>query len=128
VSNERVIVPGLADPKGLYAHAVRAGDVCVTSGMLGLDASGKLVTGGVAAQAEQALANMIAALGSAGFAPGDLLLVQVLLASIDDWPAFNVVWSRVLEPHGVPARIAHQAAALPLGALVEVQGTAVRAA
>ncbi len=123
---KRVTSPELAATGGLFSHAVAASGLCMTSGMLGMGADGGVVSG-FEPQAELALRNALTALEAAGAGVADVVFVQVLLADIDDWPAFNGVWQRVFAPDAMPARMAYQVAALPLGARVEVQATAVTA-
>lgn len=111
---------------GPYSQAIRAGDLIFTAGQLGIDpVSGKLVEGGVEAQARQALTNLQAVLEAAGSSLSRAVKVTVFLQDIDDFKAVNDVYARFFtaEP---PARSAVQVAALPLGGLVEIEALALR--
>ena len=109
---------------GPYSQAIRAGGLVFTAGQLGIDPrSGELAPGGVAAQAEQALANLEAILGAAGSGLGHLVKVTVFLVEIGDWAAVNEVYAhRIPEPF--PARSAFAVRELPRGALVEIEAVA----
>ena len=109
----------LSPPVGPFSHAVRSGDLIFLSGQVGLDASGKLVGGGVTPQAEQVFANLAAVLDSAGKSFADVVRVGVFLTDISDFAALNAAYARFFtEPY--PARTTVAVAALPLGASVEI--------
>ena len=109
----------LSPPVGPFSQAVRTGDLIFFSGQVGLDASGKLVDGGVAAEAEQVFANLAAVLDAAGRSFTDVIRVGVFLTEISDFAALNAVYARhFTEPY--PARTTVAVAALPLGASVEI--------
>ena len=109
----------LSPPVGPFSQAVRSGDLIFFSGQVGLDASGKLVEGGVTAQAEQVFANLAAVLDAAGRSFTDVIRVGVFLTEISDFAALNAVYARhFTEPY--PARTTVAVAALPLGASVEI--------
>ena len=109
----------LSPPVGPFSQAVRTGDLIFFSGQVGLDASGKLVDGGVAAEAEQVFANLAAVLDAAGKSFTDVIRVGVFLTEISDFAALNAVYARhFTEPY--PARTTVAVAALPLGASVEI--------
>ena len=109
---------------GPYSQAIRAGDFVFTAGQLGIDpASGELASGGVAAQAEQALANLEAILVAAASGLGSLVKVTVFRADIGDWAAVIEVYARRI-PEPFPARSAFAVRELPRGALVEIEAVA----
>ena len=63
---QRINAASLAKPSG-FSHAVVArGTTIHLAGQTGMDASGAIVRGGVVAQFEQALSNLITALQEAG--------------------------------------------------------------
>ena len=107
---------------GPYTPAVRAGDTIYVSGQLGL-VDGALVDG-IDAQVRQALANMAALLEAEGATLENIVKTTVLLDSIDDYAAMNTAYTESLGDHR-PARAAFEVAALPLGALVEIEAIAV---
>lgn len=109
---------------GPYSQAIRAGGLVFTAGQLGIEpTSGELAAGGVAAQAEQALANLEAILAAAGSGLASLVKVTVFLADIGDWAAVNEVYARRI-PEPFPARSAFAVRELPRGALVEIEAVA----
>ena len=110
-------------PKGPYSPVVRAGDLLVTAGQVGIGDDGKLVRGGIQAETRQALRNVEAALALEGAALTDVIKTTVFLKHIDDWPAMNEAYVEVFGDHR-PARSAFAVAALPAGALVEVEAWA----
>ena len=71
-------IPGIPEPRG-YSHAsiAPAGRLVHLAGQIGTVADGRLVDGGLAAQTEQALLNLVDALAAAGATPDDLAKVTV---------------------------------------------------
>ncbi|CAL8365364.1 unnamed protein product [Arctogadus glacialis] len=110
---------------GPYSQAVVVGRTMYISGQIGLDTvSGQLVEGGVQAQAKQALTNMGEILKTAECDYNNVCKTTVLLADINDFNAINEVYKTFFTSH-FPARAAYQVAALPRGALVEIEAVAV---
>lgn len=126
MAEKKVIVTDKA-PKaiGAYSQGVLVGNMLFVSGQLGIDpVTGKMVEGGVAAQARQALTNVMAILVEANMSLRDAVQVQVLLADIADFAAVNEVYKEFFaEPY--PARAAFAVGALPAGGRVEILVTAV---
>ena len=105
---------------GPYAQAVAVGGWLYTSGQIGLDpASGELAPGGFEAQARQALANLRAVLAAAGCGFPDVVKATVYVTDLADFPKLNALYGAAMGDHR-PARSTVQAAALPKGALVEI--------
>jgi len=121
-----VIIPaGGAKPVAPYSPGIRYGELVFTSGQIGLDpATGKFVEGGVAAQALQVLKNLTAVLEAAGSDLDHVLKVTVFLNDMNDYGAVNEIYATFFTGDP-PARSAVQVAGLPLGALVEIEATAV---
>ena len=111
---------------GPYSQALLVGNTLYISGQLGIDpATGKRVDGDTAAQAEQALKNIMAILMEENMSMHNVAQVQVFLAEIADFSAVNEVYKSFFsEPY--PARAAIQAGALPAGGSVEILVTAIR--
>ena len=111
---------------GPYSQALQVGDTLYISGQLGIDpVTGKRVDGDTAAQAEQALKNIMAILMEENMSMHNVAQVQVFLAEIADFAAVNEVYKSFFsEPY--PARAAIQAGALPAGGSVEILVTAVK--
>ncbi|KAK6324315.1 2-iminobutanoate/2-iminopropanoate deaminase [Coregonus clupeaformis] len=110
---------------GIYSQAVVVDRTMYISGQLGIDvASGKLVEGGVQAQARQALVNMGEILNAAGCGYDNVVKTTVLLADINDFVYVNNVYKTFFNKN-FPARAAYQVAALPRDGLVEIEAVAV---
>jgi enamine deaminase RidA (YjgF/YER057c/UK114 family) len=126
---ERINPEELARPSG-FAHAVRAtGTVTVhLAGQTALDATGRIVGGGVVGQFEQALSNLLAALRAAGGRPEHLAALTIYMVDVPDYRAhareIGQVWKR-LAGTDYPATAGIGVARLwDDEALVEVQGVA----
>lgn len=127
---ERINPSGLARPSG-FSHAVSApaGRLVFLAGQIGMDRDGQVASGGVVAQFEQALSNLLAALAAAGGHPSDLASLTIYLTDVDDYQAhakeIGAVWRR-LAGSDYPATAGVGVAKLWLpGAVVEIQGIAV---
>ncbi len=111
---------------GPYSQAVAAGPFIFTSGQIALDpATGKLVAGGIREQARQVMENCKAVLAAAESGLEAVVKTTVYLSDIGDFAAFNEVYAGYFAGDK-PARSAFQVAALPLGALVEVEMVALK--
>jgi reactive intermediate/imine deaminase len=109
-----------------YSQAIQMGDTLYLAGQIGLDpATRELVPGGLQAEARRSLDNCRAVLEAAGFTLKDVVQVQVFLADLGDYNAFNEIYTGYFPPPA-PARAAVAVAGLPRGARVEVVMTAVR--
>jgi 2-iminobutanoate/2-iminopropanoate deaminase len=105
---------------GPYSQAVATGGWLFTSGQVGLDPdTGELVAGGFEAQATQVFANLNAVLASAGCTFADVVKATVYVTDMADFPRLNALYAQAMGEHR-PARSTVQAAALPKGALVEI--------
>jgi len=111
---------------GPYSQAVESKGVLFVSGQLGLDpATGSMVEGGIREQTERLLQNLKTILNAAGYNLEDVVKCTVYLKDINDFHAMNEVYAAFFD-EAPPARAAFQVAALPLGALVEIEAVAVR--
>jgi 2-iminobutanoate/2-iminopropanoate deaminase len=105
---------------GPYAQAVSAGGFLFTSGQIPLDpASGEMVGGSFEAQARRVLANLRAVLAAAGCGFSDVVRATVYVVDLADFPKLNALYAEAMGDHR-PARSTVQVAALPKGALVEI--------
>jgi 2-iminobutanoate/2-iminopropanoate deaminase len=110
---------------GPYAQAVSAGGFLFTSGQIPLDpASGDIVGGGFEGQARQVLANLRAVLAAAGCTFSDVVKATVYVVDLADFPKLNALYGEAMGEHR-PARSTVQVAALPKGALVEIDLVAI---
>ncbi len=109
---------------GPYSQAVRSGDLLFCSGQIALDpASGNLTGNDIKSQTEQVMKNISAVLAASGATFADVVKTTCFLADINDFAEFNAVYAQYFT--GKPARSCVAAAALPKGALVEVEVIAV---
>jgi len=110
---------------GPYSQAVKAQGFVFTAGQVGLDPGrGRLVPGGVEAEADRALRNLRAVLEAAGSGLDRVVKTTIYLADIADFQAVNGVYAAAFGEHR-PARSTVQAGALPLGARVEIDAVAL---
>jgi 2-iminobutanoate/2-iminopropanoate deaminase len=110
-----------APTAGPYSHGVWAGDLFYLSGQAAADpATGKLVPGDVAVQAEQCFKNLFTVLKAAGLSPQHVIKANVYLIDMADFPAMNAVYAAQFEkPY--PARTTVGVVSLPLGARIEIE-------
>lgn len=120
-----IVTPDAPAAVGPYSQAVEAGGVLYISGQLPIDPVAKTMPDGVKAQTEQSLKNIEAILKAAGYTKQDVVKSTVLLKDIADFGAMNEVYAGFYTENP-PARVAYQVAALPLGALVEIETVAVK--
>jgi 2-iminobutanoate/2-iminopropanoate deaminase len=115
--------PGAIGP---YSQALEQHGVVYCSGQIGLDpASGQMVGGGTAAEAERVLQNLGAVLAAAGLEFTHVVKTTIYLVDLADFGAVNEVYARFVRPP-YPARATVGVAALPRGARVEIDAIAVR--
>ena len=110
---------------GPYCHAKLAGNTLYTSGQLGLDPATGELPQGVEAQARQALENLMAVLEAGGMSLGNVVKTTVFLSDMGDFAAINAIYADYFVSEA-PARSCVQVAALPKGALFEIEAVAVK--
>jgi 2-iminobutanoate/2-iminopropanoate deaminase len=110
-------------PIGPYSQALVADGVLYCSGQVPLDPeTGELVEGGIAEQARRCLRSLAAICEAAGARLEDAARMTIYLTEIADFPAVNEVYAEFFsEPF--PARSTVGVAALPKGAMVEMDAT-----
>jgi 2-iminobutanoate/2-iminopropanoate deaminase len=109
-----------------YSQAIDTGQVVFLAGQIALDpATGTIVEGGIEVQAERVMRNLSAVLDAAGLSFADVAKTSCFLSDIANFEAFNKVYATFM-PDEPPARSTFAVAALPKGALVEVEAIAVR--
>jgi len=110
---------------GPYSQAVRVGDFVFAAGQVAIDlAAGKLIEGDVATQTHQVLTNLSTALEAAGSSLDRVAKTTVFLKDMDQFKVMNAVYGEFFSSDP-PARSTIEAAALPLGALAEIEAIAV---
>jgi 2-iminobutanoate/2-iminopropanoate deaminase len=109
--------PGAIGP---YSQAVIANGFLFTAGQIPLDpVAGKIVEGGIIEQTNRVMENLQEVLRAAGASWGDVVKTTVYLHDLAHFPTVNEVYGKWLGD-ARPARSTVQVAALPRGALVEI--------
>ena len=128
---QREIVSTEAAPAavGNYNQAI------VASGSRTLFASGQIglvpgkpelgIPGDVGQQTEQVMRNLAAVLAAGNMGFENVVRATIFLADIADFATVDRIYGQAFEPGSHPARVTVQAAALPQGALVEIDVIAV---
>jgi 2-iminobutanoate/2-iminopropanoate deaminase len=112
--------PSAPPVAGPYSPAVRAGDFVVLAGQVGFGPDGTLAEGGIEVETRQVLANIEAVLTDVGAAWGDVARVTIFLTDLGNFATVNALYEGAIGASR-PARTTIGVAALPAGALVEVE-------
>jgi len=109
---------------GPYSQAVQVGEFVYTSGQIALDPqTGEMLTGGIEQETERVLQSLEAILIAAGLSLDAVVKTTVYLADLSHFGSMNQVYERFFR-NNKPARACVQVAALPRGALVEIDAVA----
>jgi reactive intermediate/imine deaminase len=121
MSKQIISTPHAPAAIGTYSQAVRVGNTIWVSGQIPLDpATKELVKGDMEAQVRQVFENLKAIVAAAGASFDDVVKATVFLIDLSHFGLVNKVMAEYFrEPY--PARAALGVAALPRGALVEVE-------
>ena len=123
---KKIIFTGQA-PKaiGPYSQAIRTESMVFTAGQVGLDpVTGELVEGGIEAQTRQVLTNLQHVLEASDSALNYVVKTTVFLKDMNDFAKMNAVYAGFFSKDP-PARSTVAVAALPKGALVEIEVVAL---
>lgn len=125
MSNKQVIqTPDAPAAIGTYSQAVRVGETVYLSGQIGLDPHTMLMAEGVDAQIHRVFQNLRAVSSAADSSFDDLVKLNVYLTDLAHFAKVNEIMATYFrQPY--PARAAVGVAALPRGALVEMDGILV---
>ena len=105
---------------GPYSQAIKVGNMLFCSGQIPVNPANGEVPGGIKAQTEQALANVLALLNAAGDGIENVVKTTVFLSDIANFAPMNEVYAKFFTaPY--PARSAVAVRDLPKGVLVEVE-------
>ena len=123
--DSRIVTTNAAPmPIGPYSQGVITGDFVFCSGQIGLDpATGLIVPGGAAREADRALLNLQAVLEAAGTDLSGVFKVTIFLKNMGDFSLVNDVYEKYFGD-SKPARSTVGVSALPKGALVEIEAVA----
>ncbi len=109
----------MSSTAGPYTPVVHAGDLLFVSGQIGI-VDGSIVDGGLQAQATQALSNLRAQVEANGATLEQVVKTTVFLTDMGDFGAMNEIYCEAFG-ESRPARSCVAVAALPLGAVFEVE-------
>ena len=111
---------------GPYSQALAFGELVFCAGQIPLlPGTRELKNANIEEATRQTLHNLRAVLAAAGCGPQDVIKTTVFLADLQDFAGMNAAYAEFFGAHR-PARSTIQAAALPLGARVEIDALAVR--
>ena len=109
---------------GTYSHAIRVGETVYLSGQIGLDPGTMQMVEGIDAQIHRVFQNLRVVSSAADSSFNDLVKLNVYLTDLGNFAKVNeIMASYFRQPY--PARAALGVAALPRGALVEMDGVLV---
>ncbi len=112
---------------GPYVQGVDLGNLVFLSGQLPVcPKEGKIVAESIEDQTKQSLENVKSILEEAGCNMSSIVKTTVFLSDIANFTKMNEVYTSFFENGNFPARSAFQVAALPLGALVEIEVVAIK--
>jgi 2-iminobutanoate/2-iminopropanoate deaminase len=111
-------------PRNPFSPAVRVGNLLFLAGQIGTDSSGRVVAGGIQAEARQTLNNIRDVLEKTGSSLDRVVKCTVFMADMKEWPAMNEIYATYFPRH-FPARSALGATGLALNARVEIECIAV---
>lgn len=126
MANKKIQLTCPTAPKaiGPYSQAIKWGNLMFISGQIPVDPkTGELTAPDIAGQTRQVLKNMQAILDFAGTSTAGVLKTTVYLSSLLDFQVMNEVYAEFF-PYEPPARATVEVAALPKGALVEIEAIA----
>ena len=122
----RKIISTTAAPAaiGTYSQAVQAGNTIYLSGQIGLDPTSMQMVDGIDGQIVRVFENLKAVAAAAGGSLADAVKVNIYVTDLANFARVNDAMAQVFTPP-YPARATVQVAALPRGALVEVDAVLV---
>ena len=125
MQKEVIATDKAALPVGPYSQAIKTGDLIFVAGEKGIDpGTGAIVSDGIAAETRQTLDNIQAILEAAGATMDHVVRTVVYMTDISEFAEMNAVYAGYF-PNDPPGRSCVQVVALPAGAHVEIEVTAV---
>lgn len=120
-----ISTPNAPQAIGPYSQAVEANGFVFVSGQIPIVPATGQMPDGIEAQTEQVMRNISAILEAAGLTYSNVVKTTVLLKSIADFATMNGIYAKYFTAD-CPARAAFEVAALPKGALIEVEVIAAK--
>jgi 2-iminobutanoate/2-iminopropanoate deaminase len=121
-----ISTPSAPQPVAAYSQGVVANGFLYTAGQVGLDTASGLLLEGIEAQAERALTSVKNIVEAAGLSVADIVKVTIFVTDLSQFALVNAIYARFVGDHR-PARSTVGVAALPLGAMIEVEAIAAQA-
>lgn len=110
---------------GPYSQGVQVGNLVYVSGQIPIDpATGAFAGDDIVTQTHQVLKNVSEVLAAAGTSMDKVVKTTVLLKNMGDFVTVNEIYATYFTGEILPARAAFEVAALPKGALVEIEAIA----
>ena len=126
MTRDEIRVDGLAEPISHFTDAVRAGNLVFVSGIVAVDAEGRLVGGDdVVAQARQVFESMRRVLVAAGCGFEDVVKVTIFLTDADDRPKINPLRQEVFGDTRPASTLVEVPRLAVEGARIEVEAVAL---
>jgi 2-iminobutanoate/2-iminopropanoate deaminase len=120
MQKKAVTTAKLAPAAGPFSAGIQAGNLIFLSGQVGRDpATGKLAGPDIEAQTHQVFANLKAVLEACGKQLDDAVRVGVYVTDMGHFARMNAVYETYFS-QPFPARTTIGVAALPIGAIVEI--------
>lgn len=110
---------------GPYSQATEKNGIVFISGQLPITVAGVMAPSDIKAQTEQSLMNIEIILAKAGMTMDNVMKTTVLMTDLSKFGEMNEVYAKFFRK-SPPARAAYQVAALPKGAMVEIEAIAMR--
>ncbi len=120
-----ISTPNAPQAIGPYSQAVEANGFVFVSGQIPIVPATGQMPEGIEAQTEQVMRNIGAILEATGLTYSNVVKTTVLLKSIADFATMNGIYAKYFTAD-CPARAAFEVAALPKGALIEVEVIAAK--
>jgi len=108
---------------GPYSQAIVSNGFIFCSGQIGIDPKTGILVEGFEKQTHQVMKNLTAVLKEAQADLKHVVKVTVYLADINDYKQMNEIYGQYFIDHK-PTRAAFAVAALPAGALIEIEAIA----
>jgi 2-iminobutanoate/2-iminopropanoate deaminase len=118
------VAPTGALAKAPISAAVRAGQLILVAGQLGIDEAGNLVPGGVGGQTRACLDAIRSILEGMGSSLADVVHTRVFLTDFETYADYNEAYQEYFTPP-FPARATVGTTELALGAEVEIEAIAI---
>jgi 2-iminobutanoate/2-iminopropanoate deaminase len=114
-------------PVAPYSPSVMVNGTLYLSGQIPIvPATGQHIKDDIKKAAEQSMKNLGVLLKEHGMDHEDLVMVNIYMTDMDNYGAINEVYAKFFPNKKFPARAAIQVGRLPLDAIVEISGIAVK--